>query len=110
MEGRLTSWLSLKSLGFGLAAGFTVCLIWADAGRAQAETAGACAKLSDVEMVQLLNRWRAEFASGDLERLSALYADDATLFATNGGQPYKGKAAIRSYYKDLLGKHPAPFA
>ncbi len=58
-------------------------------------------------MVQLLNRWRGEFTSGDPERLSALYADDATLIATNDGKPYKGKAAIRSYYKDLLAKHPA---
>ena len=103
MESRLSSWLSLTSLG---ALGFVVCLVWADTGRAQAETASACAKLSDVEMVQLLNKWRGEFTSGDPERLSALYADDAMLLATSGGQPYKGKAAIRSYYKDLLAKRP----
>ena len=106
MNGRLWFWPPLKSLVFGSAAGFVACLTCADPGRAQAETAGSCAKLSDVQIVQLLNRWRAEFTSGDPERLSALYADDATLVATNDGKPYKGKDAIRSYYKDLLGKHP----
>ncbi len=106
MNGRLWFELPLKSLVFGSAAGFVACLTWVDPGRAQAETPGSCAKLSDVQIVQLLNRWRAEFTSGDPERLSALYADDATLVATNDGKPYKGKEAIRSYYKDLLAKHP----
>ena len=76
------------------------------AGELRAETQGACSKPTDVEMVQLLNRWRAEFTSGNAERLAALYADDATLIATKDGTPYKGKDAIRTYYNDLLGRHP----
>ena len=106
MNGRLWFDLPLKSLVLGSASGFVACLMWADTVPAQTETTGSCAKLSDVQIVQLLNRWRAEFTSGDPERLSALYADDATLVATNDGKPYKGKDAIRSYYKDLLAKHP----
>jgi len=76
------------------------------AGPARADAQSACLKPTDVEMVQLLNRWRAEFTSGNAERLAALYADDATLVATKEGAPVKGKDAIRSYYSDLLGRHP----
>jgi hypothetical protein len=94
--------LSLKSLVFGSAASFIACLMWTGMGGALAETPGACAKLSDVEILQLLNKWRLEFTSGNPERLSTLYADDATLVATKDGKPYKGKEAIRSYYEDLL--------
>ena len=65
-----------------------------------------CSKPSDVEMVQLLNRWRTEFTSGNTDRLLALYSDDATLVPTRNAQPYKGKDAIRTYYADLLSHHP----
>lgn len=106
VTGRLRFGLSLKSLVFGSAASFIACLMWTGMGGALAETPGACAKLSDVEIVQLLNKWRLEFTSGNSERLSTLYADDATLVATKDGKPYKGKEAIRSYYEDLLAKHP----
>src|SRR5260221_11251731 len=79
VTGRSRFGLSLKSLVFGSAASFIACLMWTGIGRALAETPGACAKLSDVEIVQLLNKWRLEFTSGDSERLSMLYADDAPL-------------------------------
>ncbi len=78
----------------------------ADPGWARDQAAGSCAKLSDVQMVQLLNRWRAEFMRGSPARLSELYAADATLIATRDDKPYKGKKAIRAYYKDFLARHP----
>ena len=71
----------------------------ADAARADTP---ACTKLTEVQMVQLLNRWRAAFTGGDPEQLSGLYADDAILIATKDGKPYKGRAAIHSYFKGLL--------
>ncbi|MET0430875.1 MAG: DUF4440 domain-containing protein [Hyphomicrobium sp.] len=71
----------------------------ADAARADTP---ACTKLTEVQMVQLLNRWRAAFTGGDPEQLSGLYADDAILIATKDGKPYKGRDAIRSYFKGLL--------
>lgn len=65
-----------------------------------------CAKLSETQMVQLLNSWRAAFASGSAEQLAILYADDATLVATRDGKVYKGRDAIRAYYQDFLSRHP----
>jgi uncharacterized protein (TIGR02246 family) len=106
MNGRLWFGLSLKLPVFGSVISLVACMLYADARPAQADAAGSCAKLSDVEIVQLVNRWRTEFTSGSPEKLSALYADDATLIATKDGKPYKGKEAIGSYYKDLLAKHP----
>ncbi len=76
-------------------------------GSAYAEEQGSdCAKPSEVEIVQLLNGWRAAFTSGSAEQLSALYADNATLVVTKDGKAYKGRDAIRSYYKDFLARHP----
>lgn len=91
-----------KLIVFGLIAAFAAATASVSTARADA----ACIKLSDVEIVQLLNRWRTEFASGDPERVSALYADEASLIATKDGSPYQGKEAIRSYFKDLLAKRP----
>jgi hypothetical protein len=90
--------LVLASLGVHLALG---------GGFARAEAPGACAKLSDVEMVQLLNQWRAEITSGSPDRISALYAVDATLIVSKSGKTYQGRDAIRAYYKDFLAKRPA---
>lgn len=66
----------------------------------------ACAKLSEVQMVQLLNGWRAAFVSGSADQLSSLYADDATLVAAKDGKVYKGRDAIRAYYKDFFSRNP----
>jgi uncharacterized protein (TIGR02246 family) len=65
-----------------------------------------CVKLSEVQIVQLLNGWRAAFTSGSAEQLSTLYAEDAVLVATKDGKAYKGREAIRSYYKEFLARHP----
>jgi hypothetical protein len=99
MNTRWGSGLSFAVLVFGFMVGF-------DAGPALGDSAGSCAKPSDVEIVQLLNRWRMEFTAGSTDRLSALYADDAILIPTKDSKPYKGKEAIRGYYKDLLARHP----
>ncbi len=89
-----------------LIGGMAGALLLAGAGQAGAQTTASCVKLSDVEMVQLLNRWRAEFTNGGAERLSGLYADDATLIATKDGASFKGRDAILRYYRDLLSRHP----
>jgi uncharacterized protein (TIGR02246 family) len=103
MNGPLIFRRSLRSLASGSIASLAALAMCFHAAPVQADA--ACAKLSDVEIVQLLNRWRAEFASGDPARVSALYAEDATLTASKGNLQ-KGNEAIRSYYKDLLAKHP----
>lgn len=76
------------------------------AGFGWAETPPACEKPSDVEIVQLLNRWRAEFSSGRPDRISELYAADATLIVTKDGKVYKGRDAIGAYYKEFLARRP----
>ncbi|MBS0239595.1 MAG: nuclear transport factor 2 family protein [Proteobacteria bacterium] len=95
---------ALKLIVLGSIAALTAATVSVAAGPVRADA--ACIKLSDVEIVQLLNRWRTEFASGDPDRVSALYADEASLIATKDGPPYQGKEAIRSYFKDLLVKRP----
>ncbi|MGO4682992.1 nuclear transport factor 2 family protein [Hyphomicrobium sp. 2TAF46] len=95
---------TLKSFAFGSIAAFAAATGSVVAGPARADA--TCIKLSDVEIVQLLNRWRTEFASGDPDRVSALYADEASLIATKDGPPHNGKEAIHSYFKDLLAKRP----
>lgn len=94
----------LKSIVSGSIAALMTVAVCDAAGPARADA--TCIKLSDVEIVQLLNRWKTEFASGDPDRVSALYADEASLIATKDGQPYQGKEAIRSYFKGLLAKRP----
>ncbi|HET6390256.1 nuclear transport factor 2 family protein [Hyphomicrobium sp.] len=96
---RLLGRLALASVAGGAAVALTCGAEWA---RAE----DACTKLSDVEVVHLLNVWKAEFTGGDSERLSGLYADAATVIATKEGEPLNGKEAIRSYFKDLLAKRP----
>lgn len=103
MNGHFIFRRSPKSLAFVSIASLAAVAMCVHAAPAQADA--GCAKLSDVEIVQLLNRWRVEFASGDPARLSALYADDAAL-TTSKGNLQNGAEAIRSYYKDLLAKRP----
>ncbi|MBS0250866.1 MAG: nuclear transport factor 2 family protein [Proteobacteria bacterium] len=102
MTGSWNARPSLRAIGL---------LIIASAGGAANAADGQtdvppCAKLSEVQMVQLLNGWRAAFVSGSAEQLSSLYADDATLVATKDGKVYKGRDAIRTYYKDFFSHHP----
>ena len=76
----------LKSFSLGSITAFAAVTASVATGPARADA--ICVKLSDVEIVQLLNRWRTEFASGDPDRVSALYADAASLIATKDGPPY----------------------
>lgn len=96
-------WLLLGAIGFTLITSTSATEVEAEA---QPDGRPTCQKLSDVQIVQLLNRWRAAFKSGSVEQLSTLYADDATLVATQDGKSYKGRDAIRTYYKDLFTRHP----
>ncbi|RUO99586.1 nuclear transport factor 2 family protein [Hyphomicrobium sp.] len=93
-------WRWLCSIAFIFAAGT------GDAWVPLAVAEEACQKPTDVTVVQLLNRWRAEFATGDADRIAGLYAVNATLIATKDGKAYKGRDAIRGYYKDFLVRRP----
>lgn len=95
----------LRAIGLLMIAGAGGAYSPAKAANGQTDGPG-CAKLSEVQMVQLLNGWRAAFVSGSAEQLSILYADDATLVATKGGKVYKGRDAIRTYYQDFFSRHP----
>lgn len=102
---------SLRAAGLFIAASVCAAAVPVNAQDAGADTPSACAKLSDVQIVQLLNRWRAAFTQGSADQLSTLYADDATLVTTGDGKGgdgkvYKGRDAIRTYFKDLFARHP----
>ncbi|MFT3729928.1 MAG: SgcJ/EcaC family oxidoreductase [Hyphomicrobium sp.] len=77
-----------------------------DGARAEEAASEACAKLSEVQIVQLLNAWRAAFTSGNAEQIAMLYSDDASLIAGKDGKPYTGRTEIRAFYKDFLAKRP----
>jgi uncharacterized protein (TIGR02246 family) len=68
----------------------------------------ACTKLTTLQVMQLMNTWKAGLASGDADKMASFYAEDATLATTRSGGPFKGRDAIRIYYGDLLPRHPAP--
>lgn len=76
---------------------------------APAATAPApCLKLTTLQVMQLMNAWRAGLASGDAEKMASFYTDNATLVATTDGKPVTGREAIRAYYAELLPRHPQP--
>jgi hypothetical protein len=83
-----------------------VCAAILLAGHARAEAQSNCKSPTVEEVVQLLNSWKAELSKGSSDSVLAFYAEDATLVATKSGAPLKGKQAIRSYYDDLLNRHP----
>jgi uncharacterized protein (TIGR02246 family) len=68
----------------------------------------ACAKLTTVQVMQLMNFWKAGLASGSAEKMASFYTDDAVLVPTKDATPIKGREAIRAYYTDLLPRHPQP--
>lgn len=96
-----------QSIAFAALAAAVVCGLAGGPSSGSAETAPVCAKPSDVEAVQLLNRWRAEFTSGNPDRVAALYAADATLIVSKDGKVHKGRDAIRAYYQEFLARRPA---
>jgi len=51
-----------------------------------------------VAATALVERWALVFNGGDLDALTALYADGATLLGTSSPLLYEGLAPIRSYF------------
>jgi uncharacterized protein (TIGR02246 family) len=85
-----------------------VCAALLCATHARAETPSACSTPTTLQVVQLMNSWRAGLASGSPDRMASFYAEDASLVATKDGAPLKGRQAIRIYFGDLLPRHPDP--
>lgn len=85
----------------------SIALFWATQTRAEAPAA-ACVKLTTLQVMQLMNVWKAGLASGDADKMASFYTDNATLVTTKDGKPVSGRDAIRSYYAELLPRHPQP--
>ena len=84
-----------------------VCaLLLPGAHQARADAERNCLRAPKSDIVRLLNDWKTALNSGSVDQVSAFYADDATLIATQADSPHKGKLAIRSYFADLLPRHP----
>lgn len=75
---------------------------------ARADTSAVCAKPTTLQVMQLMNFWKAGLASGNAEKMASFYTHDAVLVPTKDATPIKGRDAIRDYYTDLLPRHPRP--
>ncbi len=98
--------LARKMLALRLHMTVILCAAILFAGHARAEAQSNCKTPTVDQVVQLLNAWKSELSKGSADSVLAFYADDATLVATQSGPALKGKQAIRSYYDDLLNRHP----
>ncbi len=54
----------------------------------------------------LFSTWNAALASGDPDRVTALYAPDAVLLPTVSNQVRHNHTEIRDYFVAFLAKHP----
>ena len=78
-------------------------------GHARADGAPAvCAKPTTLQVMQLINFWKAGLASGKADKMASFYTDDAVIIPTKDATPIKGRDAIRTYYANLLPRHPQP--
>jgi steroid delta-isomerase len=57
---------------------------------------------SQAEMKATLKAYIDHFNAGDAEKLTSLFADDATVEDPVGSPPHKGKAAILAFYQDAM--------
>jgi uncharacterized protein (TIGR02246 family) len=76
--------------------------------QARADTTAVCAKPTTLQVMQLMNFWKAGLASGNADKMASFYTDDAVIVPTKNATPIKGRDAIRAYYADLLARHPQP--
>jgi uncharacterized protein (TIGR02246 family) len=83
-------------------------LLFATHARAADPAAKVCAKPTTLQVMQLMNLWKAGLASGDADKMASFYAPDATIVTTKDAAPIKGRDAIRAYFADLLPRHPQP--
>lgn len=70
--------------------------------------ARSCREASPSEITALLDRWQAAVANGDADAIAEFYADDAILLPAMSEAPRNGKAAIRAYFAEFVGRHPLP--
>lgn len=63
---------------------------------------------SDGEVLELFNRWSAAVQSGDPDRVTALYAQEAILLPTVANDPRRTPEAIRDYFVEFLALKPVP--
>ena len=63
--------------------------------------------MTEQEILQLFEAWNSALATGDPDRVTALYADDAVLLPTVSNQLRRNHAEIRDYFADFLPKQPS---
>lgn len=71
-----------------------------DQGAQIAQIAGPAQVQAPVDAT--LQAWAAAFNAGDVQGVLALYAPDALLLATAAPDPRRGRAAMRSYFEQLM--------
>lgn len=65
-----------------------------------------CAVVTADEIAALFDRWNATVATAHPDKMTRLYAPDATLLPANGTAPRTGYAAIRDYFVYALQGQP----
>lgn len=63
--------------------------------------------MTEREILQLFEAWNSALATGDPDRVTALYADDAVLLPTVSNRLRRNHAEIRDYFADFLPKQPS---
>jgi uncharacterized protein (TIGR02246 family) len=99
----------VRAIDICLPATLIVAIALFGAIQARADSpAAACTKPTTLQVMQLMNIWKAGLASGDADKMASFYTKDATLVAKKDGTPFTGREAIRGYYAELLPRHPHP--
>jgi len=71
-----------------------------------AATPKECAPIPNGQAEALFERWNGALQSGDPDRVTALYSEDALLLPTLSAQPRQTPAAIRAYFEQFLSQGP----
>ncbi len=66
----------------------------------------ACPAATEAQVAAQFDRFNAAWATGDPDKVVALFAPDATLLATVSNAERKGHAKIRGYFEDFLKGEP----
>ncbi len=73
---------------------------------AVAQTQPACAPVTKDQIVALSDKWDKALTAGQVDEITALYADEAVLLPLMSTEPRKGRPAIRSYFEQYIKRHP----
>jgi hypothetical protein len=107
MTSSLPVELFARSFALRLHMTIFVAAVLLGASHVRADTA-SCVTPKPQEISQVFDRWAAEVLYGSVDKVANFYTDDATLIANSTEQPYRGAQAIRTYYANLLPRHPKP--